>query len=139
NVAAFFAGGPPARETERTGLAADVALTSRAVALFFAAERGPVDFTRLAAAAARRLALTDGFRIPAPAGLPRRRTRGAFEHLPDLLDEVFRETWFGDERVATGFLRPFRDTGQRVAGERHDRDRRGPFISLEAASGLPAV
>ena len=68
--------------------------------------------------------------------LPRRRS---VENLPDFLDEILGQARLGDERVAAGLLRALRNAGQRMAGQRDDRDRRRALVGLEPPRRLPAV
>src|SRR5581483_900639 len=52
----------------------------------------------------------------APAALLRRRR--LVEHATDFLDEIFRQTRFGHERVAARLARALRDARERVARQR---------------------
>src|SRR5262245_55217951 len=61
------------------------------------------------------------------------------QHFPDFFHEVFRQAGFGHERVAARPLRALGDAGERVAGQRDDRNRRGPIVGLQAPRRLPAV
>src|SRR5262249_19864869 len=82
--------------------------------------------------------LPDSFRMfSAPAVLPHRRR--LVEDGADFLYEILGEAGLGHERVAAGFPRTFRDARQRMAGERHNRNRSGPLVGLEPARRFPPV
>src|SRR5262245_19487084 len=72
----------------------------------------------------------------APAALL---VRLGIEDAANLLHQILWQTWLGDEGVAAGLLRALGDSGERVACERHDRDRRGALVGLQPPSRFPAV
>ena len=61
------------------------------------------------------------------------------EHSTDFLDQVFGQTRLGDKRIAAGLLGALGDAGQRVAGQRHDRDAGRPLVGLEPPRRFPPV
>src|SRR6266705_786423 len=84
--------------------------------------------------------LADGFRIfsaPRLPGLCRRRI--PVENPANLLYEILGQARFGDERVAARFLRAFRNTRERVPGQRDDWDPLSALVGFEPAGGFPAV
>src|SRR5262249_29057309 len=99
----------------------------------------PDAFTAVTAPRPRSLAaLPDAFRIfAAPADLPAGSRR--IQDLPDFFHEILRKARLGDEGVAAGLFGPLRDAGERVTGQRDDRNRRGALVRLEAARRLPPV
>jgi hypothetical protein len=80
--------------------------------------------------------------LPTAGFLPARLARGGprpGQHPPDLGDQLVGQAGLGHERVAPGLPRAVGVAGQRVAGQRDDRDVAGPVVRLELARRLPAV
>ena len=64
---------------------------------------------------------------------------GVVENFLYFLHEILGQARLGDERVAAGLLRALRDAGERVAGQRDDRNAGGALVGFETARRLPAV
>src|SRR5262245_21313521 len=92
------------------------------------------------AARARLRALPDVLAMfAAPADLFGCRGRLAIEDLPDFLHQIFGETGLRDEGVTAGLSRTFGDASEGVASQRHDRNRRRPFVGFQTPRPLPPV
>src|SRR5581483_6545680 len=131
----------------RPAAAFAVPLALAVLAVVAAAIFLPPDFTggaeapRVATprAAAPRAVLVDcvlGILAAPAATLPR---RGFVEHAANFFHEIFRQTRFRDERVASGHPRALGDTRERVSGQRDDGDRRRALVGFEPTGRFPAV
>src|SRR5204863_1457826 len=81
-----------------------------------------------------------GFRMfAAPAGLPGCRHSLVLEDFLNLLDQILGKTRFRDERVASGALRAFGNTGQCVTGQRDHRNRGCAVVGFQPTRRFPSV